>query len=268
VARNPAPTDRKPEPLALDLYVEVAPGGACMGHVPSLPGLCFRANSVSELLTVAPTQVSEYGEWLTERSLDDLTPQTRRFTTTMPRENADGIRLRERECLTGAPVWESGNPAALFSIDHRTLSDEEVAAHLQFVGAVVRQMRTEVASLTSQRRTARSAPGRRTIDETLEHIGNCVWWYASRIDDRLPEPPDVEAEDPLDRIDRLVARTGAFLLGIAPEDRKKIHVPRRFLTSDPDERWTHAKVCRREAEHAWAHLPGITRAVEAARQAQ
>lgn len=266
MARRSKTGDRRREPLVLDLYVEVAPGGACMGHIPSLPGLSFRADHVDALLRNGLEAFATYGEWLTRRGPDDLALETNRLLAALSEGGAEGIRLRERERVAGAPVWESGNAAALFFVDHRAPPDPEVRAHLRFIAAVVRQIRSEVDALTPRQRAHRSVPDRRSIDEALEHIGNCVWWYASRIDDTLHEPPDVEAEDPLDRIDRLLGLATDFLLSVPMGDRQRVHVPKRFPTNDPDEPWTFAKVCRREAEHVWAHLPGITRDVRAARR--
>lgn len=251
----------------LDLYVEAATGGVCMGHIPTLPGFCFLSESTEKIDPRALEDLTEYGKWLEERELTDLTATARGLVEILSTNGAGAIALRERERIVGAPVWESGNAAALFSVDHRVLADKDVRAHLRFVAEVLTHIRSVVELLTEDQRVRCPAPGRRSLDETLEHIGNCIWWYASRIDDALPEPPDVEHEDPLDRIDRFAVFATDYLLSVPFSERKRVHTPKRFLTKDPNEQWTHAKVCRREAEHAWAHLLSILRDVRTVRSA-
>ena len=253
--------------LVLDLYVEVAPGGACMGHIPALPGFCFRSESTEKIASRALEGLARYGKWLEERELIDLTVAARDVVEVLSTDGVDAVALRERERIAGAPVWESGNAAALFSVDHRALADQDARAHLRFVAEVLVHVRSVIEPLTVDQRVRHPGPGRRSIDETLGHIGNCIWWYASRIDDAFPEPPDVEHEDPFERIDRFVALVADYLLSVPFSKRKRVHTPKRFLTKDPDERWTYGKVCRREAEHVWAHLPGILRDVREARLA-
>ena len=85
--------------------------------------------------------------------------------------------------------------------------------------------------------------------------------YRWSCDDSLPEPDERPNEDPLDRIERLLETASQFLISLPFAAREEVHVPKRFHTRDPREAWTHTKVCRREAEHAWEYLLGMTRAV-------
>jgi hypothetical protein len=246
----------------LDLLVEDAGSQGCLGHIPTLPGLCFRAETAAELQNTALARIAEYVGWLLAEGLGDLTPEVSLLTRQVQTEDLSGVRVIETECLVGSPVWESGNPAVLFESDLQPLDDGAVVAHLRFVRRVLARMRQLVSPLSPARRAQRPAPDRRSLDETLEHIGNCVWWYCSRIDDGLPEPEEPPDEDPLDRIDQLCELAEAYLLGVPFSARAAIHVPTRFPTSDPHERWTHTKVCRRQAEHVWAHLPGLKTVVQ------
>ena len=68
----------------------------------------------------------------------------------------------------------------------------------------------------------------------------------------------------MDRIERLLEAARECLLTVPLESRTIVHVPTRFLTKDPHEAWTHAKVCRREAEHMWEHLQTLPQAVRIA----
>jgi len=246
-----------PESSVLELRIEDAGVDGCMAHVTALPGLCFRARTVGDLMKAAPARIEEYARWLEAERLCDLTSATRKLTQQV--DTGEGIhsRIVVSERVAGAPVWESGNAAVLFDHDLRPLPDDDVRAHLRFVRRALGWIREAVEPLSLEARRRRPAPDRRSIDETLEHVGNCVWWYGSRIDDDLPEPEEFPDEDPLDRIDRLFESAEAFLLAVSDSARATIHVPKRFPTYDPAERWTHTKVCRRQAEHAWAHLCGL-----------
>ena len=241
-----------------DLLIEEAGESGCLAHIPTLPGFCFRAETVAEAEASAPGRIAEYVAWLRAERLTDLTADTARAA----REGGD-VRVVIAECVRGAPVWESGNAATLFDADHLPLDDVEIVARLRFVRRVLEGIREAAAPLSASARAHRPAPNRRSIDETLEHIGNCIWWYCSRIDDDLPEPEEPPGEDPLARIDRLFGIAEAYLLTVPFAERTRIRVPTRFPTKDPNERWTHTKVCRRQAEHVWAHLPGLESAEEA-----
>jgi predicted RNase H-like HicB family nuclease len=252
------------EALGLEVDIEVAPNGACMAHVPSLPGFNFRADSTSELAARGRGALREYTDWLNTHGLAGLTTTTRPVAERVAAHGMSAVRLRPREQIAGAPVWESGNAAALFFVDHRALCDQEVQAHLRFLRDALAWIRTIVTPLTAGQRAWAPAPGRRTIDETLDHIGNCIWWYTSRLDDGLPEPPQVDSEDPLDRMDRAFALSAEFLSRVTLADRTRVYVPTRYPTCDCTEVWTHTKVCRREAEHVWAHRSGLLRDTRAA----
>ena len=244
-------------PLAFDLLVEDAGSLGCLVHIPTLPGLNFRAEDASNLKATALARISEYGHWLLPENLSDLTPETAVLTHLVQTGNLADLQVVETERVGGVPVWESGNPAVLFQFDRRPLNDDIVASHLRFTRRVLEKMRELVIPLSPEQRAQRPEPDRRSVDETLTHIGNCIWWYCSRIDDELPEPGEYADESAMDRIDRLFASSEALLLEFPLSVRADIHIPTRFPTKDPQERWTHTKVCRRQAEHAWAHLPGL-----------
>ena len=245
----------------LDLLIEEAGESGCLAHVPTLPGFCFRAETVAQAKASAPGRIAEYVAWLRAERLTDLTTDTAKAA----REGGD-VRVAIAECVRGAPVWKSGNAATLFDADHRPLDDVEIVARLRVVRRVLDGIREAAAPLSASERAHRPAPNRRSIDETLEHIGNCIWWYCSRIDDDLPEPDEPEGESWLDRIDRLFDAAERYLPGVPLSTRAEIHVPTRFPTDDPYERWNHTKVCRRQAEHVWAHLPGMEAAATALRK--
>jgi hypothetical protein len=247
----------KPDRAPFDLLIEDAGTEGCLGHVSALPGLCFRARNAEEAEAIASDRIAEYAAWLCAEDMTDLSSETEEAVRRADAEGSSGLSIIVSEHVAGAPVWESGNAAVLFRSDLRPLDDRAVAARLRFVRRVLDRMREAIAPLSASDRAGRPASNRRSVDETLEHVGNCVWWYCSRIDDDLPEPDEPSGEDPLDRIDRLFEIAEAFLLAVPFAGRATVHVPTRFPTADPNERWTHTKVCRRQAEHVWAHLPGL-----------
>jgi hypothetical protein len=247
--------------VSLDLLVEVAPDGACLGHIPLLPGLSFRAKSAEELRSIAQSKVAEYADWLWAEKLSDLNTTTSDVVRLVREGRGSYVHVIERERTEGAQPWISGNPAALFQADRIALTDQEVRSHLRLLSHVVSRIRSFTRPLTPAQQAWKPAPDRRSLNETLAHVGNCVWWYCSRLDDFLPEPEERLNEDPLDRIERLLELASQFLLFVPPATRSKVQVPKRFHSSDPHEPWTHTKVCRRQVEHAWEHLLGIKRTV-------
>jgi hypothetical protein len=101
--------------------------------------------------------------------------------------------------------------------------------------------------------------GGRSLAETLDHIGRCLWWYCSRLSDELPEPGGECPEHGLARIQCLIPFAESWLLAVPADRRADVIVPSRFPTRDPAEAWTFRKVCRRQAEHMVEHLSGLRR---------
>lgn len=242
------------ELLPFDLLVEVAPVDGCLAHVPALPGLCYRAYDPEEAERIAREQIVHYSQWLIKEALIDLNSEIKGLVHWVKRQNFMGVQVIEKERRDGFPLWISGNSAVLFEYDHHPLDDPAVSAHLRFVRQVVKCIRVMVAELSPEQREQKPISPNRSVDETLTHIGNCVWWYCTRIDDELPEPDERAEEAPMARIERLLEAAGKTLLATPHQERTTVHTPTRFLTKDPHEAWTYTKVCRRQAEHLWEHV--------------
>jgi hypothetical protein len=109
------------------------------------------------------------------------------------------------------------------------------------------------------------------MDETVGYLEAQTWWLCSRIDEGIEEPRRFRQLDPRDellsRLDAGVDEALAFLLAVPRDERAVTHVPRRHPSRDPGEAWTHAKVCRRQAEILVEHLADIPRAVQSAAEA-
>lgn len=244
----------QPQLPAVDLLCEIVPGDGCFGHIPALPGLCFRGEDPSELQRTSPDQIKKYIEWLIIENLSDLNPLVIGLMPHVDGSYFNSIHVVIKEIVAGSPVWISGNPAVLFNYDLHPMKNPEVLAYLQFTGQVLKHIGHIIESLSRSQLLKKPDSESRSSGEILTHIGNCVWWYCSRLDDSLPEPDDVIEETPLHRIDRLFDHAKEYLISVPQSLRKTVHVPSRYQTNDPLEKWTHTKTCRRQAEHAWEHL--------------
>jgi hypothetical protein len=244
-----------------NLLVEVAPREGCFAHIPALPGLCFRANDPEGAEIIALRQIAEYSQWLLAEDLVDLNSEAAALVCRARAGNFAGIRVVTTECREGSPLWVSGNPAVLFDYDRYPLNDTAITAHLRFARQVIKSIRLMVVVMSLDQLKQKPAVRNRSVDETLTHIGNCVWWYCARIDDALPEPDELAEETPIDRIERLLKVAGEYLLAFPLQSRTIVRVPTRFLTTDPRESWTHTKVCRRQVEHLWEHLQTLRQTI-------
>jgi predicted RNase H-like HicB family nuclease len=246
---------------SVDLLIEIAPGEGCFGHIPSLPGLCFRANNREELVDDAPSHIRNYIKWMTDEHLTNLNPVIAFLAEQMSLNPSMEIQLVEKERREGAPVWISGNPVVLFDYDLRPMDNGTILAYLNITQQILKGITEIVKTLPQSERTKKPSLQQRSIDEMLTHIGNCIWWYCSRIDDELAEPDEFNQEPHLARINRLFESAFKYIISVPPSKKTIVHTPTRFKTNDPNEQWTHTKVCRREAEHAWEHLSELSEIV-------
>jgi predicted RNase H-like HicB family nuclease len=249
------------------ILTEVARDEGCFAHVPTLPGLCFRADDPEEAKRIAVEQIVNYSKWLVVEDLVDLNMETEALIRCARIGNFTGVRVVEKERREGSPIWISGNPAVLFDHDRIPLDNQTVSAHFRFARQVVNRMRLQISVLSPAQLAYQPAAKVRSVDETLTHIGNCVWWYCARIDDELPEPDERANETPIDRIERLFEAADEYLPAVPLQERTTVHIPTRFLTKDAQEAWTHTKVCRRQAEHLWEHFQTLKQEVSIAEEA-
>ncbi len=230
----------------IELHLEITRDGRGVGHELDLPGCHFRGESRADIVARAPSEVGRYLGWCRQHGLAAPGP---------------GTEVRVVESLAGSPLWESGYPAALFQKDRVPLEDDQLRMHFRVVRAACADITRAVTGLDAAQLQVKPAPDRRSLEETLTHIGNCMWWYCSRLSDELPEPDRDCPPRGLARIEHLLPFAERWLLDFPRERRGEVIVPRRHLTSDPQEPWTHRKACRRQAEHVLEHLAGIQRRV-------
>jgi hypothetical protein len=239
----------------IDLLVErSAGGGPWMAHWVGGAGCCWVDGDHDTLIRRAAAEAGRYTEW-------------RRAWQPGFGPPAGAVRIIEELQTAGGPVGSSGSPMALFARDCAQVAISHVIEAFDVADHAWADIERRIARLGPTRRSTAPSAGKRSIEETLEHLGNCFWWYCSRIDDGLPDWPDAGLS--------YEARAGAYLLnarawcieragggGPAASGTKAV-VPTRYPTDDPAEQWTLAKVIRRQAEHLWEHLGAVARDVEA-----
>ena len=234
----------------IDLLVErSAGGGPWMAHWIGGAGCCWIDGDRDTLAGRAAAEAGRYWAWR---------------STWQPAfgRPAGAARILEEVRTAGGPVGVSGSPMAIFARDRAPVATADVIEAFDVADHAWADIGRSIARLSPARRSTPPSAGRRTIEETLEHLGNCFWWYCSRIDDGLPDWPDAGLS--------FEERAGAFLRRARAWCRERAGtggpaasgpavVPTRYPTDDPEEQWTLAKVIRRQAEHLWEHLGTVER---------
>jgi hypothetical protein len=248
---------KKQRPFMLNAYIENAPGGGGVAHIPILPGLSFRFPRRDEVLLQAIREGSAYVRWLRGRGiLETLGIAGHEPSPDWP-ELCRAVIVEE---VDGRTPWISGNPSALFQCDIYGPMDDRIQRHFLLARSAMEEILSRLAFIPEEEWDRPMGEGKRTPRAMLTHLGNVVWWLCSRIDDDLPEPAGDDAEttaDPQGRLLRLLDWAQAWALGLSAEQREEFQRPTRYLTSDPEEIWTLSKIIRRQAEHAVEHLRAI-----------
>jgi predicted RNase H-like HicB family nuclease len=223
------------------VYLEIAPGsdGGAAAHAPTLAGLVG------------------FG-WDERRALRDLDRAADLYHAVLRRQGlasgppGEHLFWRPARRVPGQPFWLSGHATALLPPDRVPPSDRRIRRVMR----IVRALQAEHLGRLDRapRQWGRSTSRHRTPEQTLVHMGDCAWWYCSRVDDRLPEPGRECPDEPRARLAHLLDFAERWLLDLVPRARGRVVVPRRFPSSDPNERWTAGKVLRRLAEHQFEHL--------------
>ena len=224
-----------------------------MAHLFSHLGCVARARSMKDLEKVIDQALGRYAEIGNRRSFPVAPVRC-------------PIKIRVAEEIQGMPLWESGNPAALFGPDLEPLTPEVVQSGFVILEGLREELLDKLQGLAPEQIQAKPDEKRRSLYETLEHLANCEWWYLSRIDDDLSYFEDQCPRDPLPRLAWLLNKAQQYLLGLPTKRRALVYVPRRHPTSDPRERWTPRKVLRRLLEHEFEHLSVIDRDIAAAKR--
>jgi hypothetical protein len=220
-----------------------------MAHWVDGPGSCWIDSDHDTLIRRAAAEAGRYAEWRRAWQPGFDLPE-------------GAARVVEEVQTAGGPVGVSGSPMALFARDHAPVAIPSVLEFFDVADQAWIDIERLIALLSSAQRSTPPSAGKRTIEETLEHLGNCFWWYCSRIDDELPEWPDagLSFEERAGSFLRL-ARSWGLARAEIDGSAVPVKVPARYPTDDLKEQWTLAKVIRRQAEHLWEHLGTIERDV-------
>ena len=232
----------------IDLLVErSAKGGPWMAHWVDGIGCCWIDRDWDALAHRAKAEAGRYAAW--------RSAWQRGFG--LPSGEA---RVVETVQTGGGPVGVSGSPMAICAGDRAPAAITNVIEAFEVADHAWIELERLIARLTPARRSIPPSTGKRTIEETLEHLGNCFWWYCSRIDDDLPEWPDAGLS-PEERARSFLRMARAWCIKRAEADSRTVpvKVPARYPTDDPTEQWTLGKVIRRQAEHLWEHRETIER---------
>lgn len=241
-AAGRARVEKRPTVAQYSVYMEVMPGEACMAHVPDLPGCCATGADEEGALTVLSERVPHHRAWRERHGL--------------PRAGGESVALTVKQVVSGVRPWAPNGASALFSIDRRLLTDQELDEHLRVL-ACARADLLRTAHALPRGAFDEVAPGQsRTVRQTLVHLADTEEWLVSRLGRRTR----VEEPDPLRRLVDVRARTIEHLMRYDREDRDLIFIPTERLSDDPEEMWSLRKFFRRLIEHELEH----TEEVEAA----
>ena len=221
---------------ALSVYLELAPGEACMAHVAELPGCCTLAPDESAVIAVLPEVVRRHRGWREAHGLS--------------RGGDDGTPLVVKEVVTGPRPWTANGASALFSIDRRLLTDQEIEQHLRVLACVHADL-LEAAHAIPRGAFDDAVPGQsRTVRETLNHVADTEVWLVSRLGRRVL----VDEPDPVRRLVDVRSRTLEHVMRYDRTDRDLIFIPTDALSDDPEEMWSLRKFLRRLIEHELEHM--------------
>jgi hypothetical protein len=242
---------KRPRPFLIRIYLEHAPSGGGVAHLPGLPGDSFRFHNRDEILLRAIEECTAYFRWLKAKNI--LAP----LALAAPEEQPALSRATVVEEQAGREIWESGTAAVMFECDLGLVDDEWIRRHFIVIQTALEDLVSRALAVPQEEWDTPAEPGKRTLREQLIHVGNAVWWYCSRVDDTVPEPEGEDGDqtpDPPGRILRLTEWALHWCLGLDRDHREQIQRPTRFLSDDPEELWTLGKVLRRLAEHSIEHL--------------
>jgi hypothetical protein len=235
----------------IGIFLERGPEGPWMGHLAGLAGCCWIRDSREACIAASQSERLRFAAFLAERGID---------TGFECGESASVECLEEVHTLGGA-VGESGSAMALFASDADTVY---ISVYWPRVLCLAESIVETASSIDVSRWAIRPVPGRRSLEEVFEHLGNCVWWYCSRIDDALADWEDAGLSFK-ERFLAFLPLAEDFYRRYPPERASSAFVPKRHPAEDPLEPWNFGKSLRRQGEHLWEHLGYLQRDIESYR---
>lgn len=225
----------------IEIQLEQGPRGMCMGHWAGSWGCCWLGNTSREVVNNSKKEVEKFIRFRKKWDPGIEIPE--------PGE----IKVAEFVRNSAGEVGASGAPMALFSSDKNELSKRNVEEAFTVTGYIRQEIENRVEGLSKEEFEFQPNSNRRSLQETLQHIGNTVWWYCSRIDQKVDQWADNNLNE-LNRIEFFHEKARIFLLEKIKEgESNKVYIPTLYPTLDPGEKWTARKVLRRQVEHLWEH---------------
>lgn len=226
--------------MELALNLERGPTGPWMAHAVGLPGLCW----------IRTTR---------ERCVEDAEEELSRYLRSMPQGcygvdrplggDNEPIILEEVVNRAGA-VDRSGSPMACFLSDR---APHPFDAYRTVIMCCADEISECCAGIAPELWDLQPETDLRSVNQLLSHLGNCLWWYCSRIDPDLDEWDD-SGIDPHERFRRFVRSAVLFYQDYPDGFRELVFTPSRYPSADGGEVWNYGKSERRQAEHLWEHL--------------
>jgi predicted RNase H-like HicB family nuclease len=239
--------------MTIQICLERGQDGPWMGHWPRLPGCCWIRPTHAACLAAAMNEILAWVAFLDEQPAPD---------SGLPRPAGDDTaQAAEERTGQAGVVGESGAAMALFDID----------GHPPGLNTLWPVVMTTAAAITALAGTvepgnwnSRPHPNRRSLDDVFRHLGNCLWWYCSRLDDTLPEWPD-GGLTPLERFNNFLPLARQYYAEWPADRIQQVTVPHRYPSADPAEPWQYGKSLRRQAEHLREHLYYLQRDIDSYR---
>ncbi len=228
------------------VYLEIARNGACLAHVPSLPGCNLRTPTREEALRRLPDAIVEYSNWL--RRHGEVVPAVQRH---VPMEIAGES--------VGFGPFDPGDAAALLPPDREPLDAPALELHLRLMGYSRADLLGLVRSLPDEVLDWQATADEASIRRVLRHIGNAEEWYISRLVPPDSLPPEWAGDDALPILEflEMERRTAVGRLRQLPEAERAGVFYATEWTEHPEEPWTARKVLRRFLEHEREHTAQI-----------
>ncbi len=234
----------------IEIQLEQGPKGMCMGHWMGSRGCCWLGNTPREVVNNSEKEIEIFLEFL------------KKWDQGIEIPDLWEIKAGEFVRNSAGEVGTSGSPMALFSLDKNEISKKNVEETFRIAGYIRQGIKNRVEALSREELEFQPEPNRRSIQKTLQHIGNTVWWYCSRIDQNLEQWPDKGLND-FDRIEFFFEKAREFLVGKIEEGKtNRVYIPTLYPTLDPGEKWTARKVLRRQVEHFWEHYRYLDKSLQ------
>lgn len=226
------------------LYLELDSSGACLAHVPDLPGCIAPGKNRKDAIAKTPKAIREYFAWLKRHGEKVRVPKK--------------VALRVAGLSRDGP-FTPGDRAALFKPDRAPLSREEMVTYFRRATYSRADLLALVRGLPNDVLDWKPEEDSMSIRRILRHIGNAEEWYVSRIVKPETLPPEWKGDDELSIFKFLAMERRTVLRRLrqlTDDERSGVFYPKRW-TEHPDEPWTARKALRRLLEHEREHLDHI-----------